>query len=296
MSFLLDVLGCRYVELLARRGDVESLIEALSHPKTPVVVRAAMRLGQLKDHRAVEPLIALLGNQEWSVSWYAADALGDIGDVRAVEPLIKALRAPHPERVPGALVKLKDPRAVEPLIGALQTTPRFGQEAAEALGEIGDARAVRPLIALLSDRIGSIYSDWKYSRKYEKAEVDEWWWSLVHALEKIGTPSVEPLIEVLSGSGDYGQREGAINALGRIRDVRAVQPLIEVITRHFPSHAVDAAHALMLIGDPRAEEAFKFMHDKMLHQVYFNDFDNRRIGDAYNALMHKIRLNPSRMA
>ena len=47
-------------------------------------------------------------------------------------------------------------------------------------------------------------------------------------LAKIGEPAVEPLIEALA-STDRGVRHSAAYALGKIGDVRAVQPLIELM-------------------------------------------------------------------
>lgn len=96
-----------------------------------------------------------------------------------------------------ALGGIGDSRAVEPLIIAL--ADRYAKlDAIGALGNIRDPRAVQPLIALL-----------------EKEADGGLWTDCIKALVKIGAPSVEPLIVLLS-KWDSGVRRCAAEALEKL--------------------------------------------------------------------------------
>ncbi len=97
------------------------------------------------------------------------------------------------------------------------------------LGEIGDARAVEPLIRALGEK----------SSKVSKA--------VMHALAKLA--SVEQLLKVL-GEGNLT----VVEALGKIGDVRAVEPLIKALEDEDEDVRRNAVVALGKIGDARAFE------------------------------------------
>ena len=108
---------------------------------------AAEALGRLGDARAVEPLISALIDQEGDVRTAAAEALQQL-DWRPEETAAGGAywTATHQwdEAVRAG--------AVEPLVMALQDhAAAVREEAAEALGTIGDARAIAPLSAALGD-------------------------------------------------------------------------------------------------------------------------------------------------
>ncbi|MCK6625571.1 MAG: HEAT repeat domain-containing protein [Anaerolineae bacterium] len=83
-------------------------------------------------------------------------------------------------------------------------------EAAEALGQLGDTRAVKPLIAAL--RGGDM-------------QLRE---AAVQALVKFKNTAVEPLINTLHDK-DETVRSEVVDALGQLRDVRAIKPLIDAL-------------------------------------------------------------------
>jgi ankyrin repeat protein len=71
---------------------VEKLIESLKDKEPSVRWETAMKLGDLKDNRAVPPLIsALLSDSHPYVRRRSAFALGELHDMRAADALIKAL-------------------------------------------------------------------------------------------------------------------------------------------------------------------------------------------------------------
>ena len=165
---------------LGKIGDaraVEPLIQALKHENEYVIREAVCALGKIgwQPKNEIEKSYYLIGEQEWDklveigkpavepliqYLWNTdyrsiAKALGKIGDARAVEPLINTFRD-FSERsrwsrddVVCALVDIGEP-AVEPLIQALKHENKYViQEAAKALGKIGDAGAVDPFIQAL---------------------------------------------------------------------------------------------------------------------------------------------------
>ncbi len=162
---------------------------------------------------AVEPLIAVLSGSKREMHAPAAEALGAVKDPRAAAPLIAALDPIDgiPEAARPALLKI-GPKAVEPLIAALKDGKIRGiEDVAGLLGEIHDVRAVEPLIAALKQHA------WPVS---DPAQV---------ALAKLGTAAVDPLLALLEDAHPLVRRD-AILALGEIKDVRAVAPLLAALS------------------------------------------------------------------
>lgn len=83
----------------------------------------------------------------------------------------------------------------------------------------------------------------------------------VKTLVKIGEPAVEPLIQVL-GAEDPDIRENAAATLGKIKDERAVQPLIKLLTDEEWEVEKGAIDALIAIGEPAVEPLIEILQDK----------------------------------
>jgi len=240
------------VEALARLGGtdvVEVLIHALQNCHADVRQKAAGILVKISDPRIVELLITALQDADPSVRSAAASALGDIGDSRAVNPLITALQDADPNvrsAAASALGGLADSRAVAPLVTALQDAdPNVRSAAASALGGVGDSRAVEPLITALQDADPNVRS------------------AAARALGDIGdSRATETLIATLKDDSRCSTgfriassvQEVAMAALGRLRDPRAVGPLVELLLERDYRARKAAVWALRKIGDPRAVE------------------------------------------
>jgi len=285
--------------------DVNGLIKALAYRKDARIRRDAARiLGEVGDPRAVESLVPALKDSNWDVRRTAAWALGKIGDARAVEPLVAALQDEDKnvrQSAAEALGKIGDPRAVEPLLSALKESDGgVRQAAAEALGQIGDARAVEPLIVALKDKdinvchaaaaaLGQIgdaravlplVKTLRTSARYRPITggVSSFCQSTARALEKIGSPAIEPLIALLKDD-NWRLREQVCEILGRLNwrpkhdedaawywvtkgnidkcvaiGSPAVPPLIATLEHGSDRMRCVAAAALGEIGDPRAVE------------------------------------------
>jgi len=256
------------VQKLKSERDVKRLMDALSHEDWKVRSEAAWALGEIKDARAVEPLIKALEDEAPFVRKAAAQALGKLDDVRAVGPLIAGFReAIMRERTddhPGwlhvrisehfsyytapitiwrdvrltfsAVIRKFGTYAVEPLCALFgDSDHEVRQEATRLLGQIKDTRTTEPLIAALTDEHFSVR--WSAMKaldslgwKPDKSEAGAAYWAATDDFEKcveISAPAVKPLINALRLSDS--RRRYAAEALGKIKDPRAVEPLIEML-------------------------------------------------------------------
>ncbi len=193
---------------------VPALIVALQDPNGNVQEIAVAVLKDLPDPRVVDPLIGCLANRNWIVRMHAAKGLGMAGDPRAIAHLVslltdevKAVRADATE----ALVRIGRP-ALDGLLAALRHDAWILRlHACEALGKIGAEEAVDPLCrAMLKDRDTAVRQD------------------AAKALGDIRNPmALDALTAVLT---DLDVRPFAVEALGRLKDLRAVEILIDVVT------------------------------------------------------------------
>jgi HEAT repeat protein len=141
--------------------------------------------------------------------------------------------------------KRKARRDVKGLIEALSHKEwRIRRDAAIALGELVDPSAVNPLTAAIFD------NDYNVKK------------SAAAALVKFGAVAVKPFIDALENN-DVIVRRLAVEALGKLQDKRAVEPLINTLIKPIDipefktgreSVCRDAVAALVKIGDARAVE------------------------------------------
>jgi len=307
------------VARMAAEKDVEGLISALRYEakekggdwlerrlRTPRVRRAAAAaLGEMRCKEAVEPLIAALKDDSShilaNVREAAAEALGKIGDKRAVKPLIEALEDPSASTRAAAtkalckieweptdesdkalyywatqqwdkLARLGKP-ALEFLSAKLHSWKAWEQQyvghatpgksrpyfAIEALGNLGNSQAVDFLISVLKGGYNHILKDTVLVRTWpspEPGDYDYYRWHYLEvrakaaeALGKIGDKrAIEPLIAALRDKDDRVQ-QAAAEALGKIADERAVEPLIAALKGENSRIRKVAAETLGKIGN-----------------------------------------------
>ncbi|MCS6298431.1 MAG: HEAT repeat domain-containing protein [Nitrospira sp.] len=113
------------------------------------------------------------------------------------------------------------------------------REAAITLGEMGDERCVEPLAAALRD------GDWQVR------EV------AIEGIGQIGSPAVDVLLKLLR---DWDVRKSAIIALGKIRDERVLDPLMQQLRND--EFMEDATDALVNLGEPALPGLIKALKDK----------------------------------
>lgn len=272
----------RIAEVFAINKDksaIPALLEALNGEYFTVRSRAALALGNIGDERVIPDLLAILKDKEVEVRIAACTALGKFNDSATFDDITNVLlddtmievrqsaaRAlgdtKHPAAIPFLMEALRDSYwwfereqsakelltaiekmgvgVVEPLIEALGdkegTVRKF---AATVLGNLGDVRAV--------DELGMTLYDLHH--EVSRAAAD--------ALTKFGSRSVDILLEALSHP-EAGIRECAINALGKIQDVRVAPALIEML--HDPERIVKK-QAMQSLGELRDQRALPILQE-----------------------------------
>ncbi len=151
-------------------------------------------------------------NGEWDTD-EVSRALAQIGSPRAVDALFNTFLEYQSADLIDALTKFKDYRILDTLITIAtndsDTSWRYDRKrpaAVKALGEYADERAIEPLVTLLGNQRQNLQQ------------------AAVHALIKIGEPTVDRLILALSDP-NKARRANAATILGHIADLRALNPL-----------------------------------------------------------------------
>jgi HEAT repeat protein len=187
---------------------------------------------------AIKSLIQALKDEDATIRMETAKTLGLIGDIKAIDPLIQTLTDDdHSVREESmeALRKIGVP-SIDALSKVLKDRNNQARKhAVQILGEIVDVKAADSLIQVLNETDSDILR------------------GAVSALEKIGRPSVKPLIQSLKDR-DGQVRKLATVALGEIGDVSSVEPLIQVLHDNDSNVRGAAAYALSKIRDLRAVE------------------------------------------
>lgn len=265
------------IRALEKIGDaraVEPLIQTLEDEYLGIRTSGIRALGAIGDARAVEPLNKALKDEDHGIQMAAFYSLREIGNERAVDIIIQALSSHNwTVRVEAAetlddlswkpareeqktyyLIAKEEWRevieegklSVLPLIQTLRVDcAPVRKEAAEALGEIGDARAVKSLIRLLGDKDHIIYQRFDDDSVEISGSVQ---FAVADALGKIGDKMAVPALIQALRSRDFIATWSAVRALGNIGDVSAV----DYLTEHLSSD--EALEALTKIKDPKVVE------------------------------------------
>jgi HEAT repeat protein len=206
-----------YQQILARiPSATPSLIKILRSAHPVMRGRVAEIFGISKDHSAVPALLEAVQGEYFTVRSRAALALGKIGEAQAVKPLIGLLKDPEDQVRSAACLALgffKDPSTFDDITNVLLDDPKIEvrQAAAKALGNTAHPAALPYLMEALHDPF------WWYEREYAAGD-------LLTAIEKMGMPAVDPLIEALHDK-EGAVRKFAASLLGKLGDPRAIEPL-----------------------------------------------------------------------
>jgi HEAT repeat protein len=231
-----------YEHILARISSASpALLKALSTAHPIIRGRAAEVFAISRDKNAVPALLEALIGEYYTVRARAALALGRIGDQTAIEPLFKALKDPEEEvRIAAclALGMFNDPSTFDEITEVLLDDPQIKvrQAAAKALGETRNPSAIPFLMEALHD------SYWWYEKDREVLV-------LLEAIEKMGAPVVDVLIEAL-GDQERNVRKFAVTILGNLRDARAIEELGMTVYDLHHEVGQAAAEALAKFGEP----------------------------------------------
>lgn len=242
--------------LLERQLVVDAIAVGLSDPEPALIVSAARIASKVQDPRLIRPMLGALRHPDAyrGVQEPVVVALRRLGPA-AEAPVLRALNDTDPrlrarvalllgtlplpagagalmetlgDTVPAvraaaasALGELRDPRALGLLLVSLRDPdPDVCARAAQALGRLGDARAVPALARVAVDLAARTRGD---ARRLERS-----------------------VFAVLSST---------LEALGSLRDGRALEPLVLALGHGDWRVRRDAADALGVLGDGRANEA-----------------------------------------
>jgi HEAT repeat protein len=253
---------------------VQALIQALRSGTPDLKKEAAAMLARIKDPHAGVALVGLLSDEDMAVRQAGATALEQMAGVVEAETagaLVALLPKRHDEEtrqlimhligaIPTAVralcEMLKHPDSDTQVTAALMLDQLLDPRSADALIDAMGQAAVREIAVGTLKKLGAIReridSAFNTLREVEGAsEREEARMATVVDLLGIGRPSVEILIEYLEDD-DWVVREAAADLLGKIADVRAVEPLMKRLQHDQDTGVKELAiKALGLIGDAR---------------------------------------------
>lgn len=249
VSPLIDALQTQDLNLLAIYQRILARIPSAS-PELTKALRSAHPLirGRVaevfaisKDNNAMPALLEALHGEFFTVRARAALALAAIGDAKVIPELLPLLKDSEDEvRIAAcnAVGSFHDPYTFDELANVTldDTKIEVRQAAVKALGDSRNPAAIPFLLEALRD------SFWWFER--EQATQD-----LLTAIENMGEPVVEPLIEALADREGTVRKFAAI-ILGRLGDSRAIEELGMTVYDLHHEVSQTAALALAQFGAP----------------------------------------------
>ncbi len=214
---------------------------------------AAKALGNLGDPRAGNVLLELLEDENSRAVAQAAEALGKIKDARAAGPLINVLK--HPEQpvrdaAVTALIQVRAKEAFSSILTALPDTRPWRRrwDITEGMGAIVDPREEARLLAMLKSGLSRPATT---SRSDPQARPRRKALAAAIALGRMrAAAAVGALTAGLTGEGDFACT--CALALGEIGSRRAGPALISALKQGRGSLPAAAAEALGKLRDGRA--------------------------------------------
>jgi HEAT repeat protein len=216
-------------------GAVQGVIGTLVDPLPAVRRAGAASLAQLASPEAIPALSQALNDPDRGVREEALRALSDIDDERVLDPLINALKDPEAsvrEVASDALIRWSSPAVARRLVEAL-TSPVLRRPASELLARMGTS-AVDPLVNLLRDGHPDIAA------------------TVGDTLERL--VGREVFLERL-GSMDPDERMGAVEALGAMGGLEAIEGLVRALSDPNEDIRIRSLQLLGDLGDPRGIDA-----------------------------------------
>jgi len=245
-------------------------------------IRALGEIGHLDAPNVVAPLAAALNDKSPKIRAYAARTLGrkELARFATEDPVVENLISRlHDEDstvradVAWALRYGKGARVVGPLVVVLEDpseTLEVRQNAAEALGRIGDRAAVEPLVEALRDQqwqvrqaalsVVALIDEPRVLRPLLVSALQDKEWRVraraagaTARLSKLKDPGAWDLMTAVLKDSHPNVRARATEACAESKDYRTVMPLCTVLRKDPNSYvAWHAANALGALGDPRA--------------------------------------------
>ncbi len=282
-------------EALTELGEpgINALIAALKEkPKTDhmhfAVACALEKVGALSEPQ-LDSLIALLGDASVpdDTRSRVADVLGSSGNNRVVPLLIRTL-GDHCSRVrlsaASALGKLGDLRAVQPVVSTLgDSDVGVKKSCCNALGMFGDIRSIEPLVNALSDTDEGVrvpaacaLAGFHDARAFDllvrclRESKDEYQrGSAAEALAKLGDHrAIDPLVKLLADDKEY-VRKNAVTALGKLGGLQTVETVAKCLNDSGLDVQLAVAESLAELGDFRGFDVMltTLLTDNLEHRL-----------------------------
>ncbi|MDY6836292.1 MAG: HEAT repeat domain-containing protein [Chloroflexota bacterium] len=251
-------------EELAKMGDegVHHLVESLKHEDGAIPWGPIWALQRTGDGRVTDVLIAALQDKDAWIRRDAAQALGELRDARAVEPLVTAMRDDNAwvrRDAAEALGRIGETAVSDLLRSYEEQKHEVNWDELESHRKNSQAKTLE----LLSEALKDVSSDvrQKAADSLEKLgwqpqdETNSAYYLMARGqwdeLIMYGELGLTLLIRAAVDPNEPG-RWGAAAALGKTRDIKAVQPLVHAL--HDPDRWVrrHAVQAIGKVGDPGA--------------------------------------------
>lgn len=236
----------RSAEILAKMQEPRALpemMDLLQGSNLSLKASAASLVGDLNYYPAVSLLIPCLNEKDMALVFEATKALGKIGSLHATPSLLKQLDSQNTNLVvetARALGRIQDSRSIPSLIEKTKSRNQQVKTAAnDALVNIG-APAVDSLMPLMSDPNHFVIAN--------TADI----------LTRIGKPAVPALLGLLEDTSTTSWY--AAEALGNIKDPRAIQPLIDSLTWDDGYFYRIVKTAIATFGEPAFEPVTVLLH------------------------------------
>lgn len=266
------------------RLPVKPLVSLLDNHNQKARCTAARILGEIGGEEAVPPLISLLETGDIETKDAAADGLVLAGKP-SVQPLVKLLKHKDPKnrhRAANALGRIGEGEAVKYLAASLHDPDEnVKYEALNALGKIGGRDAVMALLDFLKNydykttfmidetarALKNACKGDKYltalsyigSEYYKQKD-----FVLKELLEESPPEAYDSFILALKDD-EHNIRRMAATGLGKIRDRRAVEPLLEAFRESdfIDNHEISTA-LFVLAGDEFVKKAIQ---ENLIYQI-----------------------------
>lgn len=244
---------------------LDTLLQAMHDPVFEIRIQAIEALDRRTDPRIPDALTAAMQDPDPEVGLHARRVYWSKDYPQSFDSIIAALDDEDHSIRDAAIARLAtfhDPQVVERLLGMLNDyRPDVRRSACTALGKLKESRAVQSLIAIALECIGA--DEWSGNSASEAA---------IEALGEMGDQqALEPLLAILrqerrddeNGAFPAINRK-AILSLAGLHDPRAVQPLLNIVSKHTYLRET-AAQALGISGQ---EQALGFLHQAISSAKY----------------------------
>ncbi len=236
-------------------ADIKKEIEGLYSSDPVKRAQSVIQLGRMGSRAApaIPFLIDMLGDRdEWKqvdISALIGKYSGDIIQAkRALNEALTSLENTMGREAAKTLAKIGKP-AVKPLITAVfdEFSGVSEENAIEALKLMNDPSIVDTFILAMKKGISPV----AHQRYLTPDDIRQ---KAMRVLKHMGKPAVEPLIAELKNE-DWHIREYAASLLGKIKDPRAVEPLLAALNPDENINVLNSVvYTLREIRDPRAVE------------------------------------------